>query len=246
MRVSTLGAFVVALDDRPLAFPRKAQQKPLALLKALVAFGGRGVAEEQLVDALWPDAEGDAAAQALKTTLHRLRQLLGRDGAVLHQGGRAGFDPRACWLDTWAFERLLDESREAGRRGDTAAEETRLERALGLYRGPFLDTDARLPWTAFLRERLRSRFVAAVGRLGQRREAAGQWEEASELYERGLRVEDLAEEFYRRLMACQLRLGRRADAAAVYRRCREVLAAALGVAPSSETEMPYRAVRADP
>jgi hypothetical protein len=47
-----------------LAQHRKTQRKPLELLKALIAFGGRAVLEEQLTEALWPEAKGHAAHQA--------------------------------------------------------------------------------------------------------------------------------------------------------------------------------------
>ncbi len=246
IRVSTLGSFTVLVDDRPLVFVRKAQQKPLALLKAVVAFGGRAVAGDRLVDALWAEAEGDAAHHALTMTVHRLRRLLGVERAVLHQGGRVSLDPFTCWLDTWAVERRLDDAEIAARRGDTGAAGRDTEAALALYRGPFLDRDGRLGWTTFLRERLRSKVVRAVTRLGQLWEAAGDWARATELYERGLAVEELAEELYRGLMSCQIHQGRRADALATYRRCRAALSAELGVAPSPATETLHRTLLAAP
>ena len=82
VRIYTLGRFSVLLDGKPLEFSGKAQRKPLELLMALVAFGGREVSERQLTEALWPDAEGDAAHQACAVALHRLRKLLGHDAAI--------------------------------------------------------------------------------------------------------------------------------------------------------------------
>jgi LuxR family transcriptional regulator, maltose regulon positive regulatory protein len=61
VKIYTLGRFKVLKDDQPLQFAGKVQRKPLALLKAMIAFGGRHVREELLIDALWPDADGDAA-----------------------------------------------------------------------------------------------------------------------------------------------------------------------------------------
>jgi DNA-binding SARP family transcriptional activator len=56
-------------------------------------------------------------------------------------------------------------------------------------------------------------------------------------------VDDLAEELYQRLIAGYQRLGRRADAAVTYERCRRRLADVLGVAPSAETERLGRSLR---
>ena len=81
LRIYTLGRFGVATDGAPVQVAGKVQQRPLALLKAIVALGGREVAEERLAEALWPEADGDGAHQALAVTLHRLRRLLGREEA---------------------------------------------------------------------------------------------------------------------------------------------------------------------
>ena len=60
-----------------------AQQKPLALLKALIALGAQHVPLDQILDSLWPDSEGDAAQTAFTSTLYRLRQLVGQDALLL-------------------------------------------------------------------------------------------------------------------------------------------------------------------
>ena len=113
IRIFTLGRFEVMRDGEPVRFARKVQRKPLALLKALIALGGRSVREEPVMDALWPDAEGDAARVALASALHRLRGLLGREQAVLRQEGQLSLDARLCWVDVWAVERLLGRAETA-------------------------------------------------------------------------------------------------------------------------------------
>ena len=83
---------------------------PRRLLEALLVFGARGVRDVQLIDTLWPDAEGDAGRRVFDTTLHRLRRQLG-DGDVLRMNdGRLYLDERSCWLDTWAFDDLTAEA----------------------------------------------------------------------------------------------------------------------------------------
>ncbi len=48
VRIYTLGRFNLVVDGAPLPSARKTPQKPLQLLKALIALGGREVPEEQL------------------------------------------------------------------------------------------------------------------------------------------------------------------------------------------------------
>ncbi|HSF48743.1 MAG TPA: winged helix-turn-helix domain-containing protein, partial [Burkholderiales bacterium] len=105
-----------------IEFSGKAPKKPLALLKAIVAFGGKAVPEAQLMEALWADEEGDAAHQALTSAVHRLRKLLGDDKVIQVQEGRVSLDPRYCWIDAWAFQHLLEHSEQAARAGDIDAQ----------------------------------------------------------------------------------------------------------------------------
>ncbi len=234
LRITTLGHFEVRKDEMPLCCEGKSQKRPLALLKAIVALGPREVPEARLADALWPDAEGDAAQQALATTLHRLRRLIGVE-AVQRQGGRVGLDPARCWVDLWACERHLDAVEDAlpdNAKPALAA----LRPALALYRGPFLDGDEEAPWVLPARERLRNRLLRAVTATGDALHASGDNHAASVCYEQALALDELAEACYRGLMRCHLDGGRHAEGLVVYRRCAELLKQVLGCAPSTATE----------
>lgn len=269
VKVYTLGRFRIDVDGRPLEFPGKAQKKPLELLKALIAFGGKGgVSEEQIAEALWPEAEGDHAHKSFEMTLQRLRRILGRDDIVKLQGGHVSLDERYCWTDVRAFEHAAQGAELAvrdetsvrrkepggpgraagGRRRKTASQipragtPTLLEKAIGLYQGPFLPSDARQPWSIAMRERMRSKFIRLTGAAGEKLEQAEEWAGAADLYEKGLEVDGLAEEFYQRLMLCCRRLGQEARAVMVYHRCRSTLLRNFGIAPSSKTEAIYQQV----
>ena len=243
LRIYTLGRFGAVADGGPVHFTGKVQQRPLALLKAIIALGGREVAEAQLAEALWPEADGDGAHQALAVTLHRLRRMLGREEAVVLRGGRVHLAPELCWVDVWAFERLLGQA-DAARRGGRLDEARALdERALRLYRGDFLAPDGHAAWALSVRERLRRVFLRRLAVVGREWEAAGERERAVEWYERGLQVDDLAEELYQRLIAGYQQLGRHAEATVTYERCRRRLHDVLGVAPSAETERLRQSVR---
>jgi len=247
LKVYTLGRFVIVKQGKPLQFSRKVRQKPLLMIKALIALGGKEVTEEQMTDVLWPDAEGDLAHQSFATTLYRLRQLLGCEKAVPLREGRLSLDHRYCWVDAWAFERIFGKAENAwgeGARRAGGEKAVRLsEQAIALYEGAFLAGESASPWILSLRERLRSKFQRCVEELGRHREGMGQWEKAVHCYRKGLEVDDVSEEMYRRLMTCLLRLGRGAEALAAYQRCRKTLSTVLGVSPSPETEAIFRSVR---
>ena len=239
-RVHTLGPFRLLRDGEPFGTSGKAQRRPMELLKVLIAFGGEEVAEDRITEALWPRIAGDSAHRSFTSTLHRLRKLLGEDRALVLREGRLTLDRRYVWVDAWAFEALLGELEGATRAADGSRVDLISERLHELYKGPFLATDADESWYLQRRERLRNQFVRAATEIGRYRESSSDWQRASEVYERCLEIDPLAESLYRQLMTCLQRLGRHAEALEVYGRCRKVLAAGLHVEPSTETRALYQ------
>lgn len=130
VKIATLGQFEITIDDVPLTFSGKTQRKPLELLKYLCATGTQGANQDDIEEALWPDADGEAADQAFRTTLHRLRKLLRHDDAVQLSDRHVFLDPSLASLDYLAFERrVLNVDRT-----DSGV----LEETLALYPGHFL------------------------------------------------------------------------------------------------------------
>ena len=120
VRIYTLGRFNLVVGGALPPSGRKAPQKPLQLLKALIALGGREVPEEHLGEILWPDADGDLAHESLSSNLKRLRKRLGDDRSVLLRDGRVTLNNRHCWVDAWAFERILGQAGGARKPGAPA------------------------------------------------------------------------------------------------------------------------------
>jgi two-component SAPR family response regulator len=163
-----------------------------------------------------------------------LRRLLKKEEALVLKDGQLSLSNRHCWVDVWAFERSLGQAWKARKEGKGTEAIRLFEKALSLYRGPFLPFEE-TTWAVSLREKLRSGFLKAVAHLGRCHEEEGRWEAAASCYGKGLEADDLAEELYRRLMVCHIKLGREAEALSIYRRCRKTLSSVLGVNPSGET-----------
>lgn len=238
LQIYTLGRFSVSRGVEPIRFARKAQHRPLELLKVLIAFGGREVATEQLAAALWPESEGDEAYSAFEITLHRLRKLVGVDRALVLSNGLLTLDSRLCWVDVWAFEQATGQAEALLNTPQPDSHElAKLSaRALSLYHGQFLGRETPEPWSISLRERLRSKFLRHLLDVARHWEKIGRHDAAILCYLKGLEVDDLAEVFYQRLMVCYQQLGRRSEALAVYRRCRATLSLILAITPSATTE----------
>jgi DNA-binding SARP family transcriptional activator/tetratricopeptide (TPR) repeat protein len=240
LKIYTFGRLSILKDDQPLRPDGRAQSRPLELLAALIAHGGRGIPEETLAELLWPDAEGDAAHRAFDTTLHRLRKLLGNERALILTDGKLSLNPAICWVDVWTFERLLgrlDVLLIQPKGQDVAAAVARVaQRILALYRGTFLGQENDAVWSISARERLRSKCLCQLGALGRFWESARDWERAAQTYHKAIDIQADAEEYYQRLMRAYHALGRSSETAAVYRRCRETLLATCNREPSATTE----------
>ena len=235
LRIRALGGFELVRDAEPMRFTGKAQQRPLDLLKLLVALGGANVDAQQLTAALWPEADGAAAKTSFDSTLFRLRKLLDVENALVLS---------LVWTDLWALEAAFDAA-QPGSQADGAgtSAERMARRVLDAYPGPLLGADEN-PWIAKPRDALRARFVRTLMRLGEQLEAKRDWERAIDLYRRGLEADNLAESFYRGLMRALAATGDQAEALNAFRRCRELLSIVLGIKPSAETDRLYREIAA--
>lgn len=238
IKIKTLGRFEIIRDGQTLSLPVQAQRKRLAMLKALVAYGGRAVSENQLSHALWPDADGDAAHQNFATTLHRLRKLLNCREAIVLRDRHLSLEISSCWVDVWAFEHCAGRLDTNGR-AMSDAELGMAESALSLYRGPFLG-EQDYPWAVVPRARLRRKFVRLVARVAEHFKNERQLERSIACYQRGLDIDPLIEEFYCALMSSYADLDRRSEALATYERCEQTLRATLGVIPSTKTRSLHR------
>lgn len=232
IRVYTLGRFSLVSHGRPVAFTGKSPRKPLELLQALIALGGRDVHLSILMDAVWLDESSANRRKLVDNTIHRLRKILGDDQAIEVGNSKLTLSAQRCWVDAWVFDRMASELLV-----DSRAIDHKAKAIVDLYRGHFLDREPALPWLIRYRDRLQSRYQRLVLAYGSGLEAAGEWAAAIETYQRALEVDNLAESFYRRLMACHLQSGEHAESLRVYRRCRDLLSIVFGVKPSPETEV---------
>jgi LuxR family transcriptional regulator, maltose regulon positive regulatory protein len=116
---------------------------------------------------------------------------------------------------------------------------------LGLYRGNFLADEPDARSAIQTRERLRTKFIRALGDEAAELEKSADWESALRLYTKGLEADDLAESFYQGAMRCLLHQGKRAEALSTYRRMGQVLSVVLGIQPSGDSCALYQRAKQD-
>ncbi|HVP34248.1 MAG TPA: BTAD domain-containing putative transcriptional regulator [Steroidobacteraceae bacterium] len=240
VKIYVLGRFRVFKGDAPLQFSRRIQRRTLDLLQALIALGGTEVSAGALIDALWPDSEGDAGYHALESALYRLRQLLDARHAVTMAGGKVSLERSHFWVDMWEFEKELQSAARLGCNGGAC-----VARLRQLYQGHFLQQECDKPWALQTRQVVRDKFARAIRVAAQTYESRRRWQEAADVYLTGIELDGLAEDLYRGLMVCYRALGNHTEALQVYRRYRELLVGVLGVQPNAKTQAIYQTIKQD-
>jgi len=156
------------------------QRHRLALLALLVSSRSRPQSRDKLVAWLWPERDAEHARNLLNQSVHALRRAIGEAGIISAQD-ELRLDPAAVACDMVAFEDAI------------AAGE--LERASGLYTGPFLDgfhlagASEFEHWADGERDRLRRSYARCLESLAEAAEQRREWSSAVERW-RGLVYEE--------------------------------------------------------
>src|SRR4051812_14312551 len=174
-----LGGLSLSGNSTALVGPAT-QRHRLALLALLASSGARPQSRDKLVTWLWPERDVEHARNLLNQGVHALRRAIG-EAAIVSTHDELRLDPAALACDLVAFE------------GAIAAGE--LERAVGLYTGPFLD-GFHLPgasefehWADGERDRLRRSYARSLQGVAEAAEARGEWSSAVERW-RSLAIEE--------------------------------------------------------
>lgn len=109
-----------------------------------------------------------------------------------------------------------------------------------MYKGAFSGSGTPSKFVVAYRDSLHRRYLRHVIDLVRYWERAKEWERAQACCEDGLELDSMAELLTQRLMTLYQKFGRRAEAKAVYERCRKALAETLNEEPSDETKQIYR------
>lgn len=213
-----------------------AQPKRLALLAYLAVAAPRGFhRRDSILSLFWPERDLEHGRASLSRAIYFLRRELG-PGIVLSRGNEElGLDCDRIWCDAAAFENALQKGQDRD--------------AFELYRGELLpgffvsEASGFEAWLETQRARLRDSASAAVWRLAEQEEAAGNFAAAAQLARRGVELAPFREAAFRQFLALLDRIGDRAGAAHAYAKFADEIARELDVAPSPETRMLIDAIK---
>jgi DNA-binding SARP family transcriptional activator len=207
----------------------------------LVAERERAVPQAELAELLWLDDLPPSWPVAISAVISKLRNRLGTVGLDRERIIANAFrcyqfrPPPGTWID-------LEAAADATHQAEGLVLANQPQAAYGpaliaatIARRPFLNGED-VPWAATRRQRLHDLLVRALDCRVESLLANGELSLARDQARAAVDLEPFRESGYRRLMQVLVEQGDRAEAIRVYNECRRLLAAELGVAPSTEIE----------
>jgi DNA-binding SARP family transcriptional activator len=217
--------------------------KPRVLLALLLVDAGRVVAVDRLVAGLWGEESPATAGKVVQGYVSRLRKLLPQGVLETREPGYL-INVRDDELDLRRFEWLRQQATAAVAEGRQQAARDLLVSALELWRGrPLADVadELRLPGELARLEELR--LVTLEERIDADLALGHEARLVPEL-EALVAEQPLRERLRGQLMLALYRVGRQADALALYRETRQLLVEELGIEPSLELQQLERQILA--
>ncbi len=243
LRIFALGPARVLVHNRALTSADWTYTKAKELLFYFIA--QPPATKAQIGLDIWPDASADQLRNIFHRALHHLRKALGQPDWIVFADDTYSFNRSLnYWCDLHEFEALLGSigSITNLKPADRSAAIQRLESAVQLWRGDFVEDLDAGEWAIFQREELRQRYVPALIDLGALHFANAHYDRAVAVYRRLLALDAYLELAHRELMRCLVRQGEVGHALQHYQHLREMLKRELQAEPSPETVMVYERI----
>ena len=203
---------------------------------------GEGQTKEQITAALWPDLSPAKGTSNFHINLYRARRALFPGIFILEQGQYKLNPDLNIWFDVTGFENLLSQTEKLP--PDSEARATNLERAIDLYRGPFMQ-EFYSEWTEMRRRQLEGKHLKAISMLSDFYVGKGHYNRAITLLEKSLAIDPYEDEIYCKIMECHLVIGDKASALRTYKRYLDTVVAETGSTLSARMEELYKRVMTD-
>jgi DNA-binding SARP family transcriptional activator len=244
LKVNMLGEFSLSYGGKSVNDQNNRAKKLWSLLEYLIAFRDKEVAQEEIIELLWPEDDIEDPANTLKTLLHRARSLVGEIGfpntKELIKYRRGTYSWSTCFpiqVDTEEFEKLLENAKSA------EDEETKLNHllaALNIYKGDFLPRSSGELWATTICEYYHSRYIRAVHEVVDILSDAGRHPEIISICNRATSIDPYDEHIHCQMIKALIAQGSQQAALRHYEFVTELFFSRLGVNPSDELVSLYK------
>ncbi len=220
--------------------PGRAGKKALSFLQYLIVHHRRNISSEELMEQFWTEGSSSDPAEALRTMLFKVRNLLkqmfpGENDLLLTLPGCYIWNPDICFrLDTEEFEAACMEARK--KTGEEYLE--LLLKAVSLYKGDFLSSNDS-EWAITLRQYYRTLYLDVCREVLPLLEKKELWMEMIGICEQAVRVDFAMEDFVVYQMRALIAMGQPEQAIEKYEIFRDRILRELEISPTERVEQIY-------
>ena len=241
-----LGPFTVYLDNRLVETWNG--HKAASIFKYLLLNRRHRVPKDVLFELFWPGHDPEACRRNLHQAVYSLRHTLRRHHPrvrfLLFEDDCYFLNPEGeVWIDAEAFSDCVGAGRSLEDNGETEEALAEYGRAVSLYHGHLFEECLYDDWAGVERERLRSEFRLAAGRLVDFYVDRGESSAAIALCQKALSLDRCDQDAHRQLMLCYEAQGQRQLALRQFNVCAEALRADFDIAPDDATRTLYDQLR---
>ncbi len=236
-----LGESRVLINSRPVSEAEWRSNRTKEMFFYVLCCGTRQT-KERITAALWPDLSPAKATSNFHINLYRVRRAIFPGIFTLEQGQYELNPDLNIWFDVAEFEGLL--SRVENLPPDSQARATNLERAVDLYRGPFVE-EFYSEWTEIRRRELEDKYLKALSLLAISYANKGKYDRAIALLKKFIAIDPYQDEVYCQIMEWHLAVGDRVSALRIYKRYLDTIASEMGFTPSSRMQELHKRILID-
>lgn len=216
-------------------------------LQYLITFRNRDISQSELIDLVYPDGKSDNPGNALKTLIHRIRNMLdelgymdGREMIIQSRGTYSWNNSIDFTVDVDEFERLCS---AAASYSLSADEKLALYHdAITIYKGDFLPKSSLESWVVQLSAYYHNLYIKAVQNVVEIYKEREQYKEIIEILEPAITIDPYDESLYYNLITAYVNLKNPKAALAEYENMKNLFYREFGVTPSKELTELYREI----
>lgn len=232
IKAYALGETRVLVDNRPVAEDEWRSNRAKEMFFYLLCCS-TGQTKEQVTAALWPDLSPAKGTSNFHINLYRARRAV-FPGIFTVEEGRYKLNPDVnIWFDVAEFERFLNEAEKLPLSSKVRV--ANLERAIELYRGPFM-AEFYSDWTEMRRRELEDKYLKALALVADCYAAKARYDRAITFLEKVVAIDPFQEDAYCQLIEWCLSEGNKVSALRIYKRYVDTVVSGIECAPSSRME----------
>ena len=247
VKIHLFGNFEILVDGNVVLTQLRQAKKTCLFLEYLLLKRGAAVSHEELLDMLWADKESSNPATALRTLLHRYRQLVEQNGlpalnnSILTTRGFYQWNTELdCEIDAFELERLCQEARQPGMNNRERIE--RYLQVMELYRGPLLTNSPDEMWVVPKSVYYHDLFLESIFTLIDLLKQEEEHSMIVQVCRRAMDVDLFDERLHLELMMALVKTGKKREALSQYYFATDLHYKQLGIQPSEEIRSLYKLI----